>query len=174
MKYLFLDIDGVLNHEDWYTSQHNNPDAKPFPYSCFDPACIDRVNEIIEVTGAHLVISSSWRLSAELWHTLSSVGFKHKFDCTPSWKDMGQVNFDCRGQEIQAYLESRNYNPGTDRFAILDDDVDMLPEQEEQFFQTACDRCTQNIPLIEKNGGTGLTDDVKNAVEAYLLYGKRD
>ena len=174
MKYLFLDIDGVLNHEDWYNSQHNNPDAKPFPYSCFDPACVERVNEILEVTGAQLVISSSWRLDKELWLTLNSIGLKYKFDCTPSWKDKEWSNFDCRGQEIQAYLKSHNYNPDTDRFAILDDDTDMLPEQEEQFFQTACDYWTRNMPLIEKNGGTGLTDNVKNAVEAYLLHGKLD
>ena len=59
MKYIFLDVDGVLNHEQWYEDLDKNPDAPAFPYSCFDPQCVARVNEILEATGAQLVISSS-------------------------------------------------------------------------------------------------------------------
>lgn len=170
MKYLFLDIDGVLNHEQWYESQHNNPDAKPFPYSCFDPQCVTRVNEILEKTGAQLVISSSWRLDKELYLTLNSVGLKSKFECTPYWRNRGCESFTRRGEEIQEFLRTHNYNSETDNFVIIDDDSDMLEEQLPHFFQTVGESWYQDPSLIKKNKGTGLTETLKNRIISFLTH----
>lgn len=174
MKYIFLDIDGVLNHEQWYDSQHNNPDAKPFPLSCFDPQCVARVNEILEKTGAQLVISSSWRFDRELYLTLNSVGLNSKFECTSSRRNKGCENFECRGEEIQEFLRTHNYNPETDNYVIIDDDSDMLEEQLPHFFQTVGEYYSKFIPLIEKNEGTGLTEALKNRIISFLIHEEKE
>lgn len=174
MKYIFLDVDGVLNHEQWYEDLHENPDAPAFPYSCFDPQCVARVNEILEATGAQLVISSSWRLDKQLYLTLNSIGLKSKFECTPIFKksNSGLENFDCRGSEIREFLLAHKYNPETDNYVIVDDDSDMLDEQLPHFFQTAGDYWSKTMPLVEKNGGTGLTETLKNRIISFLIHGK--
>ena len=172
MKYLFLDIDGVLNHEQWFDSQHNNPDAKPFPHSCFDPQCVARVNEILEKTGAQLVISSSWRLDESLYQTLDSIGLKSKFKCTPVFKksDSGLESLEDRGSEIKEFLLIHKYNPETDNYIIVDDDdIDILEEQLPHFFQTVGEYKEKTIPLIEKNEGMGLTEVLKNRIISFLV-----
>lgn len=48
-KYLFIDIDGVLNHEDWF----NTPgvkDKKEIWEIWYDPKCVALINEVIEKT----------------------------------------------------------------------------------------------------------------------------
>lgn len=60
-KVIFLDIDGVLcNLEQWKTHLPDNEHP-------FDPICVERLNRIIEKTGAEIVISSSWRRNNIDW-----------------------------------------------------------------------------------------------------------
>jgi hypothetical protein len=65
---IFLDIDGVLATDKQFFMnrqkyQRKNPEAAelgaPYP---FDPGCVERLNTILEQTGARIVISSDWRL----------------------------------------------------------------------------------------------------------------
>lgn len=49
---IFLDLDGVAN------SHKRHPNS---PYCGIDPACMARLNRILEATEADIVISSSWR-----------------------------------------------------------------------------------------------------------------
>ena len=67
MKIIFLDIDGVLaTHKQYMMNKKKfwdkNPVAKelkiPYP---FDPKCVKVFNEILDVTGADIVLSSDWR-----------------------------------------------------------------------------------------------------------------
>lgn len=67
MKIIFLDIDGVLaTHKQYMMNRKKfwdkNPLAKelkiPYP---FDPKCIKIFNEILDDTGADIVLSSDWR-----------------------------------------------------------------------------------------------------------------
>jgi histidinol phosphatase-like enzyme len=72
MKIIFLDIDGVLaTHKQYMMNKKKfwdkNPVAKelkiPYP---FDPKCVKVFNEILDVTGADIVLSSDWKTHWEL------------------------------------------------------------------------------------------------------------
>jgi hypothetical protein len=67
MKTIFLDIDGVLaTHKQYMMNRKKfwdkNDIAKdlriPYP---FDPKCVKAFNEILDATGADIVLSSDWR-----------------------------------------------------------------------------------------------------------------
>ena len=53
MKVIFLDIDGVLNC-------HKTPNPRKFPY-VIDDGLLARFRQLIERTGASVVLSSTWR-----------------------------------------------------------------------------------------------------------------
>ena len=55
-KYIFLDIDGVLNtHKSMVLPMMIDNHQQ------FDPACVEALNNIIQATDAKIVITSSWR-----------------------------------------------------------------------------------------------------------------
>ena len=58
-KYLFLDIDGVLNHKDWY----KNINKYDYKRREFDPECVNRVIKILEKT--HNIIPIQHYLSQQ-------------------------------------------------------------------------------------------------------------
>lgn len=121
-KYLFLDVDGVLNHSEYLSYSH----IFKYPYCWFDPVCVEGVKEILNKTGAKLVISSSWRKDSNLSHIFNQVGLPSCFDVTPVLlKDDIEL---ARGLEIAKYLQSRNNSEYV--YTILDDDIyDLTPEQ---------------------------------------------
>ena len=95
MKIIFLDIDGVLNHEIWYKKRmeiKQGTDAKDwsdqYPFYEFDPVSVNFLNLIVEKTGAKVVVSSTWRHGRrveDLQNILKSVGFNGEvIDTTPS------------------------------------------------------------------------------------------
>lgn len=63
-KYLFLDVDGVLNSDEWYHEEWNKDHV--YPQGDFDPKCVEIVNRIVKETGCKVVVSSSWRAEANL------------------------------------------------------------------------------------------------------------
>ena len=81
MKVLFLDIDGVLNSENWFAYRiycvKNNmvnilmnfvdTDDRNIKHklTMLDDRAIANLNRIIEETGCKVVLSSSWRSSIE-------------------------------------------------------------------------------------------------------------
>jgi hypothetical protein len=174
MKVLFLDIDGVLNSQNWFGWRayyiKNNGGAEfdmdknltedkymLYKLSMLDPRAIANLNRIIDETGCKVVLSSSWRC---LWNpkendnivnALKLRGFKYDFyGVTPRipQKDFGQE----RGIEIQAWIDKELEKNEIESYLILDDDNDMLPEQ------------MGNFILI--NGQYGLSDvDVFKAIE---------
>lgn len=144
MKVIFLDIDGVLNHEQHYKwlMETDEPTTlqRTYPYSEFNPKSCQLLNEIINETGTEIVVSSSWRLDGE--NRLNSL-FKH-FGLPKIYSITPCLNTD-RGIEIDAWLAVHSE---VDRYIILDDDTDMLPEQ---------------VPFFIKTNpyGSGLDEDVK-------------
>ena len=63
-KIVFLDIDGVLNSELHYVekSQQQLADEIGYPLSEISRSAVSLLNQIVEKTGAKVVISSTWRL----------------------------------------------------------------------------------------------------------------
>lgn len=133
MKVLFLDVDGVLNSK----STTNFGDLYPIdPYMAF------LVGKIQLHTGCEVVLSSSWRHHPEGVENVSKRVVK-LLDKTPYGAS--------RGEEIKAWLDK---HPEVKKYAILDDDVDILVEQAPNFFKTTFDE--------------GLTDNIAAAVVLHL------
>ena len=172
MKVLFLDIDGVLNSENWFAYRiycvKNNmvnilmnfvdTDDRNIKHklTMLDDRAIANLNRIIEETGCKVVLSSSWRSSIEsenifTQNLLKLKGFKYEFyDVTPRlWFSDFSIR---RGEEIKFWLDKESEKHEIESFVILDDDSDMLPEQMNNF--------------IHVDGQVGLTvRDVLTAIE---------
>ena len=126
MRVLFLDIDGVVNHQETFRKGEHFP---------LDPYCAFLVGKIQLETECKVVLSSSWRkmegARAEIEKRVVPI-----HDITPS------CCTGIRGVEIYSWI-TRNI-PWEDRqpggsfkYAILDDDSDMLLWQKDHFFQTS-------------------------------------
>jgi hypothetical protein len=87
---VFLDIDGVLNSKQWYahdaaTHEGISPlstERKLWEHS-IDPDCVQRLNRILQQTGAVVIVSSSWRKKhalSEIVSILESRGFRGEVD----------------------------------------------------------------------------------------------
>ena len=172
MKVLFLDIDGVLNSENWFAYRiycvKNNmvnilmnfvdTDDRNIKHklTTLDDRAIANLNRIVEETECKVVLSSSWRSSIEsenifTQNLLKLKGFKYEFyDVTPRlWFSDFSIR---RGEEIKFWLDKESEKHEIESFVILDDDSDMLPEQMNNF--------------IHVDGQVGLTDrDVLTAIE---------
>lgn len=135
MKIIFLDIDGVLNHEAFYKARHENKSEIEYPYSEIDPISVQILNTLCEESGANVVISSTWRHSGIEYckDALEKVGFTGEIiDITPTHESR------FRGLEILDWIKSnedligdRYYN--FTEYVILDDDSDMLYWQRNNF-----------------------------------------
>jgi hypothetical protein len=134
MRVIFLDIDGVLNCE-------KTPNPRKFPY-IVDPSLLGRLNRIVSLTGATVVLSSTWRydpaglFSAKYW----GIPFS---DVIP---DMPEC---ARRDEILSWLKSR---PDVERYVVLDDEDDELDD----------------LPLFQPSSERGLSDEIADGIVAYL------
>ncbi len=165
MKVIFLDIDGVLNSNDWYVYRRDNVamdsvDAQ-YPFYEFDPRAVKRLNRIIEQTGAKIVVSSSWR-SGETVESLQKlldsvgvvgevIGLTPHLWCSKPYPDKDGYRVP-RGCEIDWWLDNygefQRINWSKEKqaeyvekaivknYIILDDDSDMLYGQREHFIKT--------------------------------------
>lgn len=168
-KLIFLDIDGVLNSRVYTSSPaylqsiEGVSDAELMLIRHdlhIDPLAINLLDDLIDKSGADVVLSSTWRgkyTPDDITALFATRGFKHKVvDSTPIL--FGKVNSSRipRGKEISAYLRSLPQWP--DGFVILDDHDDML-------------NLKNHLVLTSKR--TGLTsDDVDRALK--ILNGDLD
>jgi hypothetical protein len=137
MRVLFLDLDGVLNRRRHFSSLPPDRTASEVEYdNSFDRACVARLNAIVERTGCHVVISSTWRLlnsQGKIARCLRRHGFAHERRIIGVTPDLPHR---VRGHEIQAWLDA---HPGVTAYAILDDNSDMahlLPRLVQTSFDT--------------------------------------
>lgn len=119
MKVIFLDIDGVLNHEAFFLAHADEMEDHPV-----DPACVRRVKEIVDAAGAKIVLTSSWRLGwsrnpdemdemcQKLAELLAEYGLEI-YDKT-DWLQNGE-----RGLEIRRWI--RRADDPVEGFVIIDD-----------------------------------------------------
>lgn len=136
MNIIFLDVDGVLNNAD--DSDYHVHNGGCYFYS---PKCVSLLNQITDVTGAKIVVSSTWRLGK----TVEQLQIK--------FKEMGitgevidktcQLNHldGYRGNEIIKWVKDNEDLTGhfyynLKSYVIIDDDSDMLLWQKDNFVHT--------------------------------------
>lgn len=123
MKIVFLDIDGVLNHEYCKTLLHG--------IFFVENDKIVLLKELLDATDAKVVLSSTWRMG---WHDLDKgeltqnakdfIALKDKLvefgvDLFDKTED---INYDSRGEEIEKWINDFESSGGKlDSFVILDD-----------------------------------------------------
>lgn len=139
MKVIFLDIDGVLNSEEFFVEMTQNCrydayrsagySAKMSRNLCsLDSVAIANLNHLITQTGAKIVVSSCWKADDPfLQEIFAVVGIPAYIDITPYTETRH------RGLEINYWLDK---HPEVENYVILDDDTDMLDKQLEHFVQT--------------------------------------
>lgn len=152
MKVIFLDIDGVLNSEEFLKRNQNE---------MIDRNNVDILKTIIDKTGAVIVMSSGWRLwfddnmmpkdgdSQCLYDILCEFNIK-LFDKTPDFtteeirtkKTFSHV----KSKEIIAWL---NEHKNVDKYVVLDD-LDLNNEE-------------INSHLVRTNAQVGITEDDANS-----------
>jgi hypothetical protein len=131
LKVIFLDIDGVLNNRDTLTNNYSY-NCSPAAWSA--ESC-DVLKEIVEKTGASVVISSTWRLTLMhmIEHGFKMIDIPMPIDKTCSLAGIYNENApnefireSIRGDEIEQWL---SLNPQVTHYVIIDDNSDMLPDQ---------------------------------------------
>ena len=163
MKILFLDNDGVIclsnnwgeRAKKWANFKRDNPDVEftDRPVQCrfddFDSKAVKVSNEILEQTGAEIVVSSDWRLHAnleELGEYYESQGIiKRPIAVTDIFKDIFPKEWNAfryraeleleRSMEIGHWLE--NHPEVTHWVAV--DDLNMSPEFLSKYFSNSED-----------------------------------
>ncbi|MEF8805355.1 MULTISPECIES: HAD domain-containing protein [Bacteroides] len=170
-KFLFLDIDGVLN--TWQYANHllkNGLSEFDENGSIFDPETIKNLQYIIDSTQADIVLSSTWRFDGfqamqKLWSErnlpgkligitphLTIVNFEDVDTCE-SWK---KNPIGSRGMEIDEWLRLNTNNrlePYT--YVIVDDEDNFLLHQ------------AKHVVLTDPN--LGITEDIANKIINKLI-----
>ena len=128
MKIFFLDIDGVLNSENYY----KKVDRTKKDWNKFNPLAVEMIRRLIAEFDASIVISSTWRygLVKELRNELNKSGlvkYLHK-----DWKTP-EIYPSHRGEEINLWLDN---HPEAIDYVIIDDDENILEEQKNWFIRT--------------------------------------
>jgi hypothetical protein len=186
-KIIFLDFDGVLNSNDWYVRRKDKygMDAveKQYPFYEFDPDAVNRLNTIITLTGAKVVVSSSWRHGRtveELQDILNFVGFIGEvIDVTQHFGSIDGYTIP-RGCEIERWLDIKGFQrinwseeeqqkyidkSPVKNYIILDDDSDMLYNQREHFIHTGWKFGLDDTAMNK-------SIDILNSTLIDLYYGK--
>ena len=152
-KILFLDFDGVMV-TDRYQEQMmaSNSPLQDCYGTKFDPVCVECLRQIVDKSGADIVVTSTWKMSKglkgiqKMWEARSLPG--KVIGITP---DIDLIH---RGDEIDAWLAECKANC---RYAIIDDCPiqDFFNEQQQQF-------------LFKVDERTGLDESTMLNVVEYL------
>lgn len=137
-KFIFLDIDGVLNSEQYYIEKpwpqrfeelkDKLDEHIAFGISHIDPKAVKLLNRLVEETNAKIVVSSSWRGDYALQTIFSLAGI-----IEPIYGETPRLESRFRGEEIDKWLKEKQ-EPY--KYVILDDNSDMLDTQSNNFIRT--------------------------------------
>ena len=134
MKFIFLDIDGVMNSEEscagnlekWKRGEPLSP--------LFSKEAVAALNYLVETTEAEVIITSTWRVGRSLGdinHIFRSEGFPYGIWGVTPW--LGKK----RWHEIQAYLDqSQEIGYNISGYVIVDDGTTM-EQHNAHFVQTS-------------------------------------
>ena len=130
MKILFLDHDGVICLDNNWGSRRKKQDKwggrklsmslKEIPleyrFDNFDKKAIDVLNEILETTGAEIVISSDWKA----WATVEQMGEYYEMQGIIKkpiayTKNLGQCSF----QDTKSFIWSSTYDLEQSRYVEI-------------------------------------------------------
>ena len=129
-RYIFLDIDGVLNTSRSYLThtaagESWRDDYGPF----FDDESVSNLRHIVEATEADIVITSTWKYKGiDAMHTLWTLREMPGFllGVTP---EVVSNDFCIRSMEIMKWLaQNAPEDPEEYRYVIIDDSSIFLPE----------------------------------------------
>lgn len=130
MKVIFLDIDGVLNCHRTCLAFGGMPfKADQHGVSMLDGVAIALIRNIAKAADAKFVLSSTWRILNDFRDVGDGLGIEI-IDQTAR----GSANGELRGNEIQDWLD---LHENVSHYAIIDDDVDMLASQMNNFVKTS-------------------------------------
>lgn len=123
-KHLFLDIDGVLNTDD-FLRKGRAAGAWDADYGyMIDPFHVGILKSVIdECKGVQVILSSAWRIIPGVIETskiLRKAGMDRRFCFDGETPANGR-----RGQEIKGYLDEHKIDPAD--ICIIDDDTDIDP-----------------------------------------------
>lgn len=121
MKFIFLDVDGVLNNQD-YLRRHKTP----YP---IDPDNLTRLHKLLQYTDSTCVLHSSWRFNSNAIQYLKNT-CKIPIFSIVSWQEHD------KGKAIEAWL-TKNDLLYISSFVILDDDNPFLEHHQPFFVQTS-------------------------------------
>ena len=164
-KIVFLDIDGVLNSEEYFNKCFSSDDVCDL-----DPEAINRLIKFLDDTNAKIVLSSSWRSLNDKrtilefsTHKLLKKLIPYIIGVTPQfrkcikrgneiayWMNMLSISYNNlvkHGCILENVELSKNY-----RYVIVDDYNDMLRGQN----------------FVQTDFQTGLTDEDVNEMKAFL------
>ena len=159
MKIIFLDIDGVLNYEK---SKSKVEEEK-----------VKLLKEIVDRTGAELVLSSDWRH----WWEKPDEDFKLLIDKLNEFglkliSKTKETAHGYRGAEIHQWLGEWT-GEAVERFVILDDNVDMKPHMDRlvwtDFKYGLSKRAVKRA--VKLLGEKDYATDIKQKITADLLNG---
>lgn len=148
MKILFLDIDGVLNSHQSMTFWYKHRDMNKWQNELygewkgtlaqylaldFDPIALSNLEELLKrVPDLKIVVSSTWRLGRSI-DELREIFLPFRTISRAIISKTGRDYDRIRGNEIQEWLDK---HPEIEKYAIVDDDSDMLDSQKPYFVQT--------------------------------------
>lgn len=141
-KIIFLDIDGVLNSRQWYMCENGK-----IGKGNIDPENVRVLKELVEETGAEIVLASSWRSYADIFERFHEFtgGLDLRFVLNPFMeKDDALKDF------IQTY-KGRKYS-----YVIIDDELNEYPSFGDEH-------------IVVTDWETGLTERHKNEAVSKLL-----
>ena len=136
-KYIFLDIDGVLNTANYQTwRQLWGKEISDLHGHLFSPPAVRNLQRLLKWTNAKIVLSSSWRMDGleairQMWKERDMPG--EIYDVTP-YVNARAYPVGTRGVEIQKWLDEKGGECYA--FVIIDDIDDFLPEQKQNIIMT--------------------------------------
>lgn len=140
---IFLDVDGVLRtHKsdlEW-SNQLNTPLLKGVN-RLFSKSAVDNLNEVIILTKAKIVVTSTWRINLSV-EELNKI-FKER-GVIGEVIDKTGINFGGRGLEIKEWLD----NNSVTNYVVLDDQVKDIVDEVDNVIKVDSQNGFEEVDLV--------------------------